>query len=348
VTDALFRPEPLGLPVPEAWLYSLKLFGFILHMIFMNLWLAGMPAALLLRNSQPLVGRRLFKAMPFFMAFGINAGIVPLLFLQTLYPQSFYPATILQGWFWLAIVPLLIVAYYAVYLAAFDRYRVAAATVASLLLAWIGLTFSAAMSLTAAPEQLAAIFAAQAEAGAVHGRYLYLRAETIFRFLIMLGIAVGTLAAFLALDAEFFTKNPGYKHAARRCVAPLYGIGTILFGSAGWAYSASVKLAIPFPAWLLAGLCMPLGALLSLYYWRSPAKRSGGLLIFVHFMAIVANALARETTQRRSLADFARLDVRPVRGDWDGFFLFLFVLVVVLVALGWLARVAIRAAESRP
>ena len=179
MVDQLLRADPLGLPVPPSWLFGLKVFGFILHMIFMNLWLAGMPTALLLRNSQASVADRLFKAMPFFMAFGINAGIVPLLFLQVLYPQFFYPATILQAWFWFLIIPLLIVAYYAVYFAAFGRYRVLAATVASLLLAWIGVTFSAAMTLTAAPQSWPAIFMANAAAGSVHGFALYLNEEAV-------------------------------------------------------------------------------------------------------------------------------------------------------------------------
>src|SRR3970282_164891 len=107
-------------------------FGFLLHMVFMNLWLAGLPAALCLIRLRPLAANRLFKTMPFFMAFGINAGIVPLLFLQTLYPQFFYPATILQAWFWFVVIPLLLVAYYAVYLAAFGRFRLIAAIVAAL------------------------------------------------------------------------------------------------------------------------------------------------------------------------------------------------------------------------
>ena len=164
--------EPLGLPIPAPWLLLLKLSGFILHMVFMNLWLAGMPTALLLSRSKARVADRLFKGMPFFMAFGINAGIVPLLFMQTLYPQFFYPATILQAWYWFLVVPLLIVAYYCVYFAAFGRYRAIAAALSSLLLIWIGVTFSAAMSFTASPHAWMAVFSATADAGAVDGWFL--------------------------------------------------------------------------------------------------------------------------------------------------------------------------------
>ena len=148
MTQLIPLPDPLGLPVPLWILLALKVFGFFLHLIFMNLWVAGLPTALYLLRSKPAVAERLFQALPFFMAFGINAGIVPLLFLQTIYPQFFYPATILQAWFWFFVIPLLLVAYYAVYLASFGKFRVAAAFTATVLLSIIGVMFSSAMTLT--------------------------------------------------------------------------------------------------------------------------------------------------------------------------------------------------------
>jgi hypothetical protein len=343
MVETLLRAEPLGLPVPAVWLYALKVFGFVLHMIFMNLWLAGMPTALLLGNSKQLVSQRLLKAMPFFVAFGINAGIVPLLFLQTLYPQFFYPATVLQAWFWFLIIPLLIIAYYAVYLAAFNRFRIAAAALASILFIWIGLTFSSAMSLTAAPEQWPAIFSATAEAGSVHGRFLYLKAEALLRFLIMVGLSFGTLAAYLALDGEVFTANAAYKNEARRLVAPLYLLGFVIFAGAALVYAPAVKESLPQWLWFFAGGCMPVGALLAIIHWRRPGKQIACSLILVQFIALLANALARQSVQSRSLERWARVDAMPVRGDWDSLVLFFVVLLIVLFSLGWLARVVLRA-----
>ena len=57
--------------------------------------------------------------MPVIVALGVNFGIVPLLFVQVAYYKVFYPATILMAWFWLAIIGLLIPAYYGVYVYAF-------------------------------------------------------------------------------------------------------------------------------------------------------------------------------------------------------------------------------------
>ena len=53
--------------------------------------------------------------MPVIVALGINFGVVPLLFVQLAYYKVFYPATILMAWHWLAIIGLLIPAYYGVY-----------------------------------------------------------------------------------------------------------------------------------------------------------------------------------------------------------------------------------------
>src|SRR3970040_1530397 len=158
MSEILPSPDPLGLPVPPSLLLALKLGGFVLHMTFMHLWLAGLPAAVALLYRRRRIAERLFAAMPFFMAFGINAGIVPLLFLQTLYPQFFYPATILQAWFWFSVIPLLLIAYYAVYLASFGKFRVPAALTATFLICMIGLMFSSAMTLTANPPDWPKIF----------------------------------------------------------------------------------------------------------------------------------------------------------------------------------------------
>ena len=66
---------------------------------------------------------RLLRQMPVIVAVGVNLGIVPLLFLQLAYYRFFYPATILMAWFWLAIIGLLIPAYYGVYVYAFGLSR---------------------------------------------------------------------------------------------------------------------------------------------------------------------------------------------------------------------------------
>jgi hypothetical protein len=49
----------------------------------------------------------------------VTLGVAPLLFLQVLYGRLFFTSSILMAWFWLAIVPLVILAYSGAYLLAF-------------------------------------------------------------------------------------------------------------------------------------------------------------------------------------------------------------------------------------
>jgi hypothetical protein len=51
--------------------------------------------------------------------FSVNFGVAPLLFVQVLYGHFFYASSILMAVFWLAVIPLLIAAYYAAYLYGF-------------------------------------------------------------------------------------------------------------------------------------------------------------------------------------------------------------------------------------
>ncbi|MDR1052861.1 MAG: hypothetical protein LBL39_01690 [Planctomycetaceae bacterium] len=90
----------------------------------MGIWFAGLPLAILCllqngKNSNRFA-RRIFTQLPIMLAIGINFGIVPLLFTQTIFYKPFYTATILMAWCWFAVVPILIVGYYAVYLASFS------------------------------------------------------------------------------------------------------------------------------------------------------------------------------------------------------------------------------------
>ena len=108
------------LPAPFWFVELFKVLGFVLHMVPMNLWFAGLAVALVLHGWGSAEGKRfatrLSLQMPVIVAMGINFGIVPLLFLQLAYHDVFYPATILMAWFWLGIIALLIPAYYGVYI----------------------------------------------------------------------------------------------------------------------------------------------------------------------------------------------------------------------------------------
>jgi len=55
--------------------------------------------------------------LPFSVGAAITAGVAPLLFVQLLYQERFYTANLLMNHRWMAVVPALIVGFYATYLA---------------------------------------------------------------------------------------------------------------------------------------------------------------------------------------------------------------------------------------
>ncbi|HWH77740.1 MAG TPA: hypothetical protein VNT76_10235 [Candidatus Binatus sp.] len=338
--------DPLGLPVPVWILLALKVFGFFLHLVFMNLWLAGLPAALFLLRSKPAIAERLFHALPFFLAFGINAGIVPLLFLQTLYPQFFYPATILQAWFWFAVIPLLLIAYYAVYLASFGNFRVAAALTATVLIYMIGMMFSSAMSLTATPQAWPKIFLDSAQGGAVDGVHFYFTLEVLLRFLLVVGMAFGTLAVYFVVVAEWFAKKDD-KIALRKLVS-LYLVGALIFASAGSVYAYTVLQSVPNLWLFVAGASWLAGVLFAASYWKNPNRAKGVALIIAQFLVLLSNAVARQWVQFSELLKWYDPNKAPIRGEWGSFALFIIMLVVALVLIAWIALTALRRTRNEP
>ena len=119
-------PDPYGLPAP-GWLFALLLTVTTgVHFLCMNAMLACAVIAVVLDALHLLGGRDrhhvvrvLYQALPVLVSLTITTGVAPLLFVQTLYGPLFYPATVLMGWTWLAIVPALIVGFYVLKIVAY-------------------------------------------------------------------------------------------------------------------------------------------------------------------------------------------------------------------------------------
>lgn len=200
-TQLLGPSNSLGLPAPFWFIEFFKVLGFALHTIPMNLWYAGiMLAAILSVWGSPngkRFSQRLMSQMPFIIAFGVNLGIVPLLFTQVAYYQVFYPATILMALPWFGVIGLLMVAYYGVYfyaiqlrdqnVTAFGR---AAGWVSALFFIAIGFIFANNFSLMTNLGMWTTLWQATNVAGAPLGTALNVFDGTLLpRWLMMLGLA---------------------------------------------------------------------------------------------------------------------------------------------------------------
>jgi len=114
-------PFPFGLPLPTAFYLTVYVVTLVIHVVFMNYVLAGTGylAVAYLRTG----GRHLSESAkvikewtPLMLSGAITAGVAPLLFVQILYKQGYYTANLLLFNRWMAILPVLIIGFYALYL----------------------------------------------------------------------------------------------------------------------------------------------------------------------------------------------------------------------------------------
>jgi hypothetical protein len=113
-------PIPDTIPAPP-WLFDLlDVSLFFVHIVLVNIVVGGALIALFSASrTTPGAGTKLpdilDKRLPLFLPFAITIGIAPLLFLQVVYGHFFYTSSVLMASYWIAVIPLLIVAYYGIY-----------------------------------------------------------------------------------------------------------------------------------------------------------------------------------------------------------------------------------------
>lgn len=113
---------PLPLPVPEPVLVFLLIFSFLVHIVFVNLMLGGSLLTLWcqikgLKNKEyDELAHEIAKTITVNKSLAVVMGVAPLLTINTLYTMYFYTANSLTGLMWIAIIPLVTVAFLLTYL----------------------------------------------------------------------------------------------------------------------------------------------------------------------------------------------------------------------------------------
>lgn len=359
----LVEQATAGTPAPIWFVQFFKVLGFTLHMVPMNLWYAGLLVALYLHLRGGKHGRRfgsrLLRQMPVIVAVGVNLGIVPLLFLQLAYYKVFYPATILMAWFWLAIIALLIPAYYGVYAYAWGckndekempYWRVAAGWCAALFFLTIGFLFVNGLSLMDHVDRWPELWMAHSKAGAALGTALNVGDVTLWpRWLLMLGLALQTTAAWLLFDAEWLTGNTvneDYRRWAWGFAKKLYTVGLLWFAAAGsWyvfgSWSADLqKSMFDWPLVVLAvlpAIAPGLPWLLIFFGGRLPTKRGVAAFVLLGQIGVLGvNAISRQVVQNLNLDLYWDVYSQPVDVQWGPLVMFLVVFVIGLGVIGWM------------
>jgi len=349
-----------GMPAPFWFVEFFKVLGFCLHLVPMNLWYAGVILAMLFAwkgGEQPRRwSARLMRQMPLLVAFGVNFGIVPLLFTQVAYYWAFYPATILMAWSWFAIVLLLIPAYYGVYAYVFGlkepvmpRWRLAAGWTAAVLLVVIGFLFANGFSLMGNVRAWQGLWLGTSVAGAPTGTALNVADPSLWpRWLLLFGLALVTTSAWTAVDAAWLAarESDAYRRWAQQFAWRLALAGVVWFAAAGswyvwftWSKDVSNTM-LSGPAIVLTVLTavspgLPL-ALLFLARNRRPDRIWAACVGGAQLGALVLNAVSRQVVQNVELSPLLKPWSQGEAVQWSPLVAFLVVFVAGAAVVAWM------------
>jgi hypothetical protein len=339
-------PVPIPLPAPPWLVQVLLVFTFILHLVAMNFLVGGVVILTVSsyfgrrHTHHRELARRATRAMPPVVAFTITLGVAPLLFLQLLYGQFFYTSSVLMAWSWLAVVLLLMLAYYGVYWFTMQHEELGARAfwvilATTLLLLLILRTFVANISLMQQPQEFYARFLAGTVGDFLGPNSLVVWARMMHFFLAAL--AVGGLGLAI-LARSWRAEAPEVAAWAHR-----HGLR--------W-FQAGTGLEILVGLWFLSSLPTEIrGAFLG------GDRLSTALLVVAVVLAVLAMVVARRSLAASSVAIFGtvslmavirhlvRIDyLRPhfdpqalsVEGQWWVFAIFAVLLVAGIATLGWM------------
>jgi hypothetical protein len=353
---------PANHPPPTAFYLTLYLATLVLH-LFPMAYVAGGAAVLLVRTlagakpaDDPLV-EHFRQWLPFVLSAAITAGVAPLLFLQVLYHREFYTANLLLFNRWMAILPVLIVAFYLLYLVKGDwlwhRPLIVRAGVVAVVLAcfaFIGWSWSENHLLSTAGQAVWKEHYAAA-------RMNYFPAELWPRLGIWLSGVFPVMAALVAwpLAGRDGAKEESERTARRLALIAAAGM-VVSIACAGWYVGAidvpsrAAVLQPPLSVWRAA---IVFGAVLQAAGWIF-VWRAGQLALWPRSLALAGAVLAvsgtvgcREAIRTSRLDMAALLPTHQAAAEVDGFWLFAVFLVLNAAAIGGCVYLVVRYARSQ-
>jgi hypothetical protein len=361
--------DPIPLPAPIWLLKLLHIVTLSLHFVAVEMLLGGLLLAVLLSlfrgSPQSLVAARaLARRLTVVMTFVINLAVPPLLFAQVLYGRALYTSSVLIGLYWIAIIGLLMLAYWLLYRfqARLEAGRPAwwVGLIAWLLAGSIARLLSTNMTLMLRPEAWRDMYSASAM-----GAYLPTGDPTLTpRWLLMMagGLFIGGLwLVYLAGRSTFTAEEKRFLAGLGGKVAA--GFGVVYLAAGVWAASvqpAAVKAGFAgqsaYPLYKLAGfagygwLALVVVAVLVGAY-AGFGRVSAGWLGWTGVLVVVLTEIMF-TVYRDGVRDLTLLskgyDVwnRAVETNWGVVGLFLVLFVAGLGVIGWLVSVVARAQKT--
>ena len=347
-------PSADTIPVAWGWFQFLLLLTFPLHLLAMNAMVGGLAIGVVQHfrggDSRRRLAHRIAIILPLVIAFTVNFGVAPLLFLQVLYGHFVYTSSILMGLFWISVVPILIVAYYGAYLYDFKFKGLGAAgkwlaLAVLLLLFCIGYFFSNNMLLMSLPERFSEYFQHRDGSLLVSGQSQFLP-----RYLHMMTGALAVGGLFVALLGRFRAKAAPElaAHASAVGMKTFFFMTIVNVGVGTWYLTSLPKqqMLLFMGRDLAATICfivallLVIGVLVSSFRQRLMTTLIG-TVVLVYLMSFLRSWLRTDM-----LADYFNLSQLQVAPQYSSMFLFLICLAGGVVCVGWLIAKTVNVLRS--
>lgn len=360
MTMTIPAADPLPLPAPPWLMWGFLMLTFFIHILAMNFILGGSIIALIARvrgkGSEDLsrLARWIGKVLPTIVAATVTFGVAPLLFLQVLYGRLLFSSAVLMAWYWLAVVPLLILAYYGTYVIAYqkgalDRWLIPIGTAVAAILAAIAFIYSNNMTLMLRPDRFLPMFIEDAR-----GVQLNTGDPTLLpRYLHMLLGAIAVAGLFVAIYGLFVSrKDVAHGNWAMRHGAIWFAAATAgnLLAGLWWFGALPREVMLRFvggdPAatfWAFAGATAGLAAvwmMVSAIRASQPAlfvKWGTGLTAFTLVAMLVSRDQVRDGMLR--MAQFQ--PATWIEPQWGVIAIFVVLLVAAFATTAWMAKLVL-------
>lgn len=332
------------LTAANGWFQFFLMLTFPLHLFAMNAML-GCGLVAFISHLHPgrahhELSHELAKALPFLVAFTVNLGVAPLLFVNVIYGHLLYSSTVLMGLYWLAVIPLLIIAYYLAYIYDFSFKKLGNLAMFVLLAALamlmaVGFIFSNNMTMMISPASWIRWFTSPA------GTLLNLADPALMpRYLHIItgSLAVGGL--FTALYAATVLKSdPEVSEAGQRLGMQLFSWLTLLqLGLGSW-----FLLSLPKQTMLrfmgggtIATALLAVGILLAVTTLITGFRRLVFPTLWLTLPLVYVMSFMRDVVRGNFLAPYFDPTTVPVQVQWSPLVLFIVTLALGLAVVVWM------------